>query len=134
MIEAYSGDGIYLFSTKDDVAVNDSLASKHSSVVAPNASFPRSFSQAKPESLFILQTQKGTNEDEKNESSTEVETTSGENPNPETDRDRFFSEDLLTLTAESDDIYQSAVPVVHPQRCYTGARNVVTVKDGQLRI
>ncbi|PPQ94016.1 hypothetical protein CVT25_009864 [Psilocybe cyanescens] len=104
---AYSRDGVYLFSTKDEPKIKDNLASSASSVV-PSNTIPTTNEQT----FGSINHHNGREH---------VENLSSED---DIGRDNVIDYDTSVTPEE-----HPSTPVVMPRRRYIGARNVMTVKD-----
>lgn len=122
---AYSGEGVYLYSTYDEIASKDDLTSPTLALL-PKDIKPGNNKHDSP----VLKVPK--HPDEIFESSSNVEdadeivTDSDEDDDDNLRTPTHFEEDY----SNSEQNYESQTPVVLPRRRFSGARNVATIKDG----
>ncbi|KDR83708.1 hypothetical protein GALMADRAFT_54302 [Galerina marginata CBS 339.88] len=120
---SYSGDGVYLFSTKDEPKVKDCLSSTSSSIIPPNVSFIIHHSPASRPSE--ARTGQRVLHDDANDVVNDG-TREEQSQNLHGTAFNFF-DDLMSTPTVSD--YHPDVPAIMPRCRYTGTRNVMTVKD-----
>lgn len=107
---SYSGDRVYLYSTRDQPCSDDDLASPTTSIMPANATQP----QKMP--LVVPQPSSSTGSAEESQN-----------------QDIDLEDEDLAAFIEFDDPptrdYQTDIPVIMPRCQYAGARNVATIKD-----
>lgn len=108
---AYSGDAVYLYSTLDDTETKDSISSSQSPLLDPNSKGGKSGSD-----ITNLRSKSDPNDMEVDEDVGDDDDTSKVDEEFEADESHC----------------QSGVPIINPRQRFSGARNVATIKDGEL--
>ncbi|KAG6868525.1 hypothetical protein C0993_001626, partial [Termitomyces sp. T159_Od127] len=142
-ITAFSGDGVYLYSTYDDPGNEESHTKSPSPLLPSNAKTEYESKREKGKAPEIQGygkmdidaeslPYKGDVELEFTEhsDSEERQTNSTDQEEDMTDDDDDDDEDYLSLRRDDERNYLPSVPVVFPKQRYSGARNVATIKDG----
>ncbi|TFK43495.1 WD repeat-containing protein [Crucibulum laeve] len=113
----YSGDGVYLFSTRDEAQSADSFAAQTPSAVPANSKRCKSEAARKqgdgPPQTAADATYEGTESDDGDGDDEEMEA---------------FIE-FEDLSGADESMCKPGMPAIMPRRRYDGARNVATIKD-----
>ena len=107
---AYSGDGVYMFSTHDEPEIKEDASPSLSSMVTSTVS-------------SVLDSVKSYN------AGWQKESVSSGAADVDIDESTVFEEHSLS-SLDAPSIDAPNVPIIRPRRRYIGARNVATVKDG----
>lgn len=148
-IPAYSGDAVYLYSTNDDPEGEESASTSTSSLLTSNLK-RRKIDEADttkltgPLDTFSMDIEDHTSfaamEMDSNMSNVTERGDDGEddedddNLNDGGDEEEAAYIEFSNLDdVEEEDLFPN-VPVIHPRQRYAGARNVMTIKDGEFLV
>lgn len=127
---AYSGDGIYLYSTRDDPDIKDSVASEASPLLSPNIK-RRKLEDVKDDDCAFDAMDEDIDEYEAMSFDPGEVTDEDGDENEDGDDDEDDDDEIHDIFRVDEPDYHPHVPVILPRKRYLGARNVATIKDGR---